>query len=29
MAALPLLDFAEASDPQEGYERQEVCRVVI
>ena len=28
-AALPLLDFAEASDPQEGYERQEVCRVTI
>ena len=28
-AALPRLDFAEASDPQEGYERQEVCRVII
>ena len=28
-AALPRLDFAEASDPQEGYERQEVCRVTI
>ena len=28
-AALPLLDFAEASDPQGGYERQEVCRVTI
>ena len=28
-AALPLLDFSEASDPQEGYERQEVCRVTI
>ena len=28
-AALPILDFAEASDPQEGYERQEVCRVTI
>ena len=28
-AALPLLDFAEATDPQEGYERQEVCRVTI
>ena len=24
-----LLDFAEASDPQEGYEHQEVCRVTI
>lgn len=28
-AALPLLDFAEASDPQEGYGPQEVCRVTI
>ena len=28
-AALPLLDFAEATDPQEGYERQDVCRVTI
>lgn len=28
-AALPLLDFAEATDLQEGYERQEVCRVTI
>ena len=28
-AALPRLDFAEASDPQDGYERQEVCRVTI
>lgn len=28
-AALPRLDFAEASDPQEGYVRQEVCRVTI
>lgn len=28
-AALPRLDFSEASDPQEGYERQEVCRVTI
>ena len=28
-AALPRLDFAEASDPQEGYERQEGCRVTI
>lgn len=28
-AALPRLDFAEASQQQEGYERQEVCRVTI
>ena len=28
-AALPLLDFAEASDPQEGYGPQDVCRVTI
>ena len=28
-AVLPLLDFAEASDPQEGYGPQEVCRVTI
>lgn len=28
-AALPRLDFAEASQPQEGYECQEVCRVTI
>ena len=28
-AALPILDFAEATDLQEGYERQEVCRVTI
>ena len=29
MVVRPLLDFAEASDPQEGYEHQEVCRVTI
>ena len=28
-AALPILDFAEASDPQEGYGPQDVCRVTI
>lgn len=28
-AALPRMDFAEATEPQEGYERQEVCRVTI
>ena len=28
-ATLPRLDFAEATDPQDGYERQEVCRVTI
>lgn len=29
MVVRRLLDFAEASDPQEGYEHQEVCRVTI
>ena len=28
-ATLPRLDFAEATDPQDGYERQDVCRVTI
>ena len=28
-AALPLLDFAEATEPQEGYGPQDVCRVTI
>ena len=28
-AALPSIDFAPATDPQEGYEAQEVCRVAV
>ena len=28
-AALPSIDFAPATDPQEGYEAQEVCRVTV
>ena len=28
-AGLPSIDFAPATDPQEGYEAQEVCRVTI
>ena len=28
-AALPILDFCEATDPQDGYGPQEVCRVTI